>query len=181
MSGKRKRLVLVMSAILAASALLPATAAARSGDADRAESHCVVYVVGQVDDGTLMTSKPDCFETESEAAVTAASGNLQAQSTGLDSMAMGSSTFILGIHYDGANGTGSSVTVVGRSCTGGYWNTPTWFDNRITSSYNGCGRLRHFDRPYTGGSSTNTYGAGTTDNLSSWMNNRTESVAYYSS
>jgi hypothetical protein len=140
----------------------------------------VVYVVGQAEDGKLATSAPDCYETKTEAAM-AAAGTLQSRTADLDSFAMAGSTFTLGRHYNGYNGTGSSITVVGSSCTGGYWNTPTWFDNRTTSSYNGCGRLRHYDKPGKHGSSTNTYGAGTTDNLSSWMNNRTESVAYYSS
>ena len=179
MSFARVRLVLLLSAITAITVLVPAAASAK-GKPPPAESHCVVYVVGQAEDGKLTTSNPDCYGTKAEAA-TAASGGLVAEHSGLDSFAMAGSTFTLGRHYDGYNGTGSSITVVGSSCTGGYWNTPSWFDNRITSSYNGCGRLRHYDKPGKRGSSTNTYGAGTTDNLAAWMNNRTESVAYYSS
>lgn len=180
MSFARIRLVLLMSAITAITVLVPAAASAKNEKPPPPESHCVVHVVGQAEDGKLTMSDPDCYKTKAEADM-AASGGLVARTTGLDSFAMAGSTFTLGRHYDGYNGTGSSITVVGSSCTGGYWNTPSWFDNRITSSYNGCGRLRHYDKPGKSGSSTNTYGAGTTDNLAAWMNNRTESVAYYSS
>ena len=180
MSSARTRLFLLMSAVTALTVLAPATATAKTEKPPPAEAHCVVYVFGQAEDGRLTTSQPDCYETKAEAKV-AASGSLQSKNAGLDSFAMAGSTFTLGIHYDGYNGSGSSITVVGSSCTGGYWNTPSWFDNRTTSSYNGCGRLRHYDKPGKRGSSTNTYGAGTTDNLAAWMNNRTESVAYYSS
>ncbi len=90
------------------------------------------------------------------------------------------SSFALGIHFDGANGSGSSITVTGAACSGGYWNTGSAWANRISSSYNGCGRLAHFDLPNKGGSVENTFGAGTTDNLGA-LNNQTESVAYHSS
>ena len=37
------------------------------------------------------------------------------------------STSTLGRHFDGFNGTGSSISVIGANCTGGWWNTgPTW-------------------------------------------------------
>jgi hypothetical protein len=90
------------------------------------------------------------------------------------------SSFTLGIHFDGFNGTGSSISVAGSSCTGGWWNTGTTWANRISSSYNGCARLRHYDLANKGGSYQDTYGAGTTDNLST-MDNRSESVSYHSS
>lgn len=178
MSYARLRLMLMMSLVTALSVVVPAASTAASKKPPRAESHCVVYIVGQAEDGKLTTSQPNCFDTKSAAAM-AAAGALQSTTAGLDSFAFAGSTFTLGIHYDGYNGSGSSITVVGSSCTGGYWNTPTWFDNRITSSYNGCARLRHYDKPGKSGTFTNTYGAGTTDNLAAWMNNRTESVAYY--
>lgn len=180
MSFARTRLMLLMSAVTALAVLVPVAATAKTKEPPPVDSHCVVHVIGQAEDGRLTMSDADCYATTTEAAL-AASGTLQSTTTGIDAFAMAGSTFILGIHYNGYNGAGSSITVVGSSCTGGYWNTPTWFDNRITSTYNGCGRLRHYDLPNKGGSYTNTYGAGTTDNLSAWMNNRTESVSYHSS
>lgn len=127
-----------------------------------AESHCVVVVVGQEKSGELVTTDPVCLETEGLASLLALA------------------TFNLGIHYDGLNGTGSSISVVGASCTGGWWNTPSAWDNRISSSYHGCAALRHYDLPNKGGSVQLTTGIGTIKNLTT-LNNRTESVSYSAS
>lgn len=141
--------------------------------------HCVVEVVSQRPDGQLIMSQPTCFRTFGEASAHAQA--LEASgASGTSSLITPSSTFTLGIHYDGFNGTGSSITVVGSSCTGGWWNTTTVWDNRISSSYNGCYRLTHHDLPNKGGSSQSTVGAGATHNLST-MSDRAESVSYWSS
>lgn len=152
------------------------------------ESHCVVTTVGQQSDGELITTDAECFDTFAEAMVSASKGTLRLPAnasgsvlftdSGVSALA---STFTLGIHFDGYSGTGSSITVVGSSCTGGYWNTPAWFDNRISSSYNGCARLKHYNYANRSGYMTATTGAGTTDNLPYWANNKTESVSYHSS
>lgn len=149
------------------------------------EEHCVVTVIGQEADGQFITSEPVCFEKEPDAENWAA--GLPAPSLNTDSDEARStsgpttlSSFTLGRHYDGANGSGSSIRIVGSSCGGGYWNTGANWANRISSSYNGCARLRHWDLPNRGGSSEDTFGAGTTDNLG-FMNNNAESVSYHSS
>ncbi len=171
-------------------ALLAPSGVSEAPDPARAASefHCVVTTVGQQDDGELITTDVKCFDTFAAAMVSASKGSLQllADTPGsvlfTDSdVSLLASTFTLGIHFDGYSGTGSSITVVGSSCTGGYWNTPSWFDNRISSSYNGCARLKHYDRANRSGYLTATTGAGTTDNLPYWANNRTESVSYHSS
>lgn len=145
------------------------------------ETHCVAFVIGQEEDGELVVSKPDCFDSEDSATVWTSVGQLQpAIASSFGGGTASFSTFTLGTHYDGFNGSGSSISIVGSSCTGGYWNTWTSWDDRISSSYNGCTRLRHYDLPNKGSTYQNTYGAGTTDNLS-YMNNRTESVSYHSS
>lgn len=139
-------------------------------------SHCVVFVTDQAADGELAVSKPDCFSSVILADTWAAAGS----PAGLDSQSDGvsaASTFVLGRHYDGFNGSGSSIAVVGSSCTGGYWNTGSSWANRISSSYSGCPKLAHYDYPNKGGSYEYTYGSGTIDNLS-FMNNDTQSVAY---
>ena len=149
------------------------------------ETHCVAFVVGQEKDGELLLSEPDCFDSETQAQSWAAVGfhepaTMSAASAGLGGGVVAFSSMTLGIHYDGFNGTGSSIMVVGSSCSGGYWNTWTSWDNRISSSFNGCARLRHYDLPNKAGTGQSTYGAGTTDNLL-YLNNRTESVSYHSS
>lgn len=147
------------------------------------ESHCVVFVEGQRPDGELILSRPDCFADEPTAELWASQGVTEVMSetlmAGEDAVYAASSTFTLGRHYDGFNGTGSSIRIVGSSCTGGYWNTSSTWDNRISSSYNGCAQLKHWDLPYKSGTVESTYGVGTLDNLG-YMNNRTESVSYHS-
>lgn len=148
------------------------------------ETHCVLFVVGQADDGEFMMSDPVCFESEAVADIWASTDpagelGLSVHHSNSD-VVVTASTFTLGKHFDGANGTGSSITIVGGSCTGGYWNTSTSWDNRISSSYNGCAHLIHWDLPSKSGTAQSTYGSGTTDNLT-YMNNRTESVSYHSS
>ena len=69
---------------------------------------------------------------------------------------------------------------MGSSCTGGWWNTPTAWDNRISSSYHGCAALRHYDLPGKVGQVQLTTGVGTIKNLTT-LNNRTESVSYSTS
>lgn len=158
--------------------------------ADSDEEHCVVVVVGQEDDGEFQTTEPVCFGTEAEAALWAVAipvetfrSHVEAPvskpaASGAQGVTLASVT--IGRHYDGADGSGSSIRIVGTSCSGGHWNTGSTWANRISSSYNGCARLRHYDKPGKSGAYEDTYGKGQTDNLST-LNNRTESVSYHSS
>jgi hypothetical protein len=148
------------------------------------ESHCVVQVVDQTDQGELVVGAADCYLSFADAQ--AASAEVQFGRTaqgvttdGTDVVFLLSTT--LGIHYDGLNGGGSSITVVGSSCSGGWWNTGATWANRISSSWNGCHRLRHYDRANQGGSWADTIGVGAVHNLPLAMNNKTESVAYLGS
>lgn len=180
MSRMKKRLLLIVAMATALAVAIPAQAGAKTELKVAKEKHCVVYVIDKSTDGELAMSSPTCFASADEAASLAAKPVFKAQTADIEGMAFGYSTFTLGIHYDGANGTGSSITVVGSSCTGGWWNSPTWFDNKTSSSYNGCHKLRHYDKPSKGGMGFSTYTVGQTDNIASYMNNRTESVSYSS-
>lgn len=170
----------LMSLILAVTAL--AVPGPDSPATQETAEHCVVFVVDVSVDGRLVTTEPECFASEEAAEAWGALGLPMADGLGLFSgEGVGPlSTFTLGRHYDGFNGTGSSISIVGSSCTGGYWNTTSSWRNRISSSYNGCARLRHYDYPNRAGQAQDTYGAGTTDNLSS-LNNKAESISYHSS
>lgn len=167
-----------------------AYASAPPAEAQTNEEHCVVRVLDQAPDGEFILTDPMCFESLTVALVFGMSGLVSPHDLAdlsdsemltepLYSAAI--STFALGIHFDGANGTGSSISVVGSSCTGGWWNTGSTWANRISSSWNGCYRLRHYDYPNKVGTWADTTGVGQTDNLPSLMNNRAESVAYFGS
>ncbi len=146
--------------------------------------HCVVHVVDQRADGEIITGPQTCFPTFSGAATYASSGKLRlpadtpgaANNYGGMETLMGNST--LAMHFDGYYGTGASVTIVGAGCNG-YWNTSSWWDNRISSTYNACFKTRHYDLPRLSGSWVTLSGPLTTHNLPWSMNNKTESVKYY--
>ena len=178
MSNRRTALGL-LAAVVVVTVALPAGGAP--------VEHCVVEVVDQKPDGEFVLSQPVCFKRGSDAFAYASGGfttlepgdSVQSPRAGGGFMSL-SGSFALGIHYDGFNGTGSSITVMGSSCTGGWWNTSSAWDNRISSSYNGCQRLTHHDLPNKAGASESTTGSGTTDNLGG-LNNQAESVSYWSS
>lgn len=181
MSNGRRAVAVVAMAV----AVLLAGVAAASG---QSEEHCVVRVIDQLESGEFVLTDPVCYPTFAEAAFAASSGTVRldrdAQPSDLTSLREAAallSTFTLGVHYDGYGGGGSSISVVGSSCSGGYWNTPPAWDNRISSTWNGCYRVTHHDLPNKGGSSGSTYGAGSVHNVPSWINNKAESVSYWSS
>lgn len=174
---------LATGVVAIATMLVPAISSV-AANPESGESHCVVEVAEQKPNGELVLGSPICFDRLTDALEHAEHSRLEIDSIsarGLESVATLSSSFVLGTHFDGYNGSGSSISVVGNSCTGGWWNTSSAWDNRISSSYNGCYRLRHFDLPNKAGDRYDTTGVGQTDNLSAAMNNRTESVAYYGS
>lgn len=167
-----------MSAVISAvlSVLVSLAAIPLSGEAaPPPDTHCVVFVVDQKPDGKLIVSEPECFADEAAAEARATEGH-ESWAESFSEV----SSFVLGKHFDGFNGSGSSISVVGSSCTGGYWNTGSTWANRISSSYNGCYRLKHWELPNKSGASENTYGVGKTNNLGS-LNNRVQSVSYHSS
>ena len=88
---------------------------------------------------------------------------------------MGGSS-ILATHYANHNGGGSSITIYGSGCNG-YWNTWTSWDNRISSTYNGCYKTVHYDNPNLGGSAV-SFSGHYLWNIYGFMDNRTESVNY---
>jgi hypothetical protein len=178
----------VLALVVGLSGFTPIGADAPSSDS--VETHCVVHVVDQRRDGEFVLDSPTCFADLPAALEFASDGGLSnrelAALTGSGLMAgsiMAGNffSFTLGTHFDGYNGTGSSISVVGSSCTGGWWNTGVTWANRISSSWNGCYRLRHYNSPNKFGTWADTTGVGQTDNLPSSMNNRTESVAYFGS
>lgn len=184
------RRALVLSIMTVATTIVvtsPASAAREKAPVEAGVEHCVAAVVDQHSDGELVLGESSCYASFSEAMTQASSG---AVSLALDTPTSAvftdeligtlASSFTLGIHFDGYGGGGSSISITGTSCSGGYWNATGWWRNRISSSFNGCYHLRHYDNPSKSGSSYNTYGGGQIDNMASWFNNRTESVAYYS-
>ncbi len=179
-----RRIAVLAVLVLTAALLVVVPATAQTAERQATEEHCVAVATDEAADGRLILSEPECFSSQEEAAAAVAAVADQAPS---DSATAGSpelsqplSTITLGIHYDGTSGTLSSIAITGSGCTGGYWNALGWWSNRISSTWNGCYRLKHYDFSGKAGMSTNTYTVGDLDNLG-WFSNMTGSVSYHSS
>jgi hypothetical protein len=141
-----------------------------AGAAAPREQHCVVDVIGQEPDGELLLSEPTCYRTFDQAQ---ADARVAPASDGASTQALTASS-VLAVHYDGPNFTGSSITVSGTTCGGGYTNLTTDWRNRISSSLNGCSVVRFFDGLNLTGANESQFASG---NLV-FLNNRADSVRY---
>jgi hypothetical protein len=140
----------------------PAAGAARA-PASPPEEHCVVQVVGQdAATGEVRLSDLTCDRTRDVALRRAGAATAAADHP-------------IGVHFDGAGYTGSSLTVVGADCTGGWLNLPAAWNNRISSTLNGCPRIRHFDGANLTPPEQTTLSPG--GNLLS-LNNKASSIQY---
>lgn len=136
-----------------------------------AERHCVVSVEDN-GRGTLETNSETCFETALEASSAAeklvATGERSSRSAG---------NTVIGLHYTSKNFLGSSVTVVGTTCSGGVWYPTGFWNNNIESSRHYCGSAgtTFYNWSSCGGSTrTITSAATSLGNL----NNRASCVRY---
>jgi hypothetical protein len=132
-----------------------------SGATAPAEEHCVVRVTKPDASGRLHLTRLECAPSRAEAL----------RSAQVTSMA----DWSIGIHYDGPGLTGSSLTVVGADCTGGWLNLPAGWSNRISSTMHGCPRIRHFDGFWLVSPAETTLSPG--GNLIA-LNNRPSSIQY---
>lgn len=169
-------------AILALVVLAATLSAASTASAAPGEEHCVIRVVGQRPSGELITTSPECRRSYGEALVAAGVHGAErlragASSRQLQAFNTQSTTFIIGSHYDGFSLTGSSISVVGNDCLGGYINLSSAWVNRVSSTANGCYRVKHWDGANKTGDWQETIGAG--GNLST-LNNKADSIQYLS-
>lgn len=162
----------MVTAIL--TAVAPAAGATSATKVADVETHCVVHVVGQEKTGEYLLGDEECY-TEFGVAMDAAglSDRASTPAQARTEMAMLLST--LAVHFDGANWTGSSLTVSGVDCLGGYINLSATWDNRISSTFGGiCARIRHWSGTNASGIYQDTTNSG---NLST-LNNISSSIQY---
>ena len=137
-------------------------------------------VIGKKSSGELVTSAPECRGTYSGALAAvgvAGADTLQAGATSEELQTFATTSSTIGTHYDGFGLTGSSFSVVGSDCSGGWLNLSSTWDNRVSSTANGCPRIRHWDGDNISGAWQETYGGG--GNLST-LNNKANSIQYLS-
>ena len=157
-------------AALAVAGVATAVAFAAPADAAPREQHCVVDVIGQEADGLLVLSEPTCYRSFDQAQADARS----APESPDGSVQLMAASSVLGVHYDGANFTGASITVSGTTCSGGYTNLSWDWRNRISSSLNGCSPVRFYDGLNLSGIAEAQWASG---NLGT-LNNRADSIKY---
>lgn len=194
----RRTAALLLSAALTVAA---ATTASASTLADGGDSHCVAET-GPIDaEGRLDVLSLSCFDdfdevlavlvapeemidrvdhpselTDDDMAVLGPPEHDTAgERSAADETATAASTFTLAIHYDGPSFSGPSFTVTGSDCAGGYLNMSSTWNNRITSTRNGCPTVVHYDGYNLVGTSQTTTGSGGT---LTYMDNRTSSAQY---
>ena len=148
---------------------------ASPASAQPSEEHCVVEIVDQTSSGELIVAEAACYPTfkiAMKSAGVAAWGDGAAST--VDGLAA-AATFTIGTHYEFANYGGSSMSVVGSSCSGGWLNTSAAWDNRISSTRNGCPNIRHYAGANLTGAFQSTLAPGA--NLTA-LNNLTSSIQY---
>jgi hypothetical protein len=158
---------------LVATVLGASTGAAEARDLE-VDDQCVVHIVDQLPSGELLVSDPACYPSFAEAMQ---AEGVDAWGTGASARAtsMAAATFTIGTHYDGFGFTGASTSVVGSNCNGGWLNTSSAWNNRISSTKHGCPRIRHYNGQNLTGSSETTFSPG--GNLGP-LNNATSSIQY---
>lgn len=145
----------------------------------RANEHCVIHVVGVERSGRFITDRPTCYPTLTEALADAGVPVDSSKHRSFESIersgVLAQAAGTIGIHWDGANRTGASITISGADCSGGWLNLSNDWTNRISSTWNVCASTQFFDGFDKTGSSevTGVY----SENLGA-LNNRANSISY---
>ncbi len=169
-----KTIWIAATAVVIASGLATGVPAVSAAEPHEAERHCVIAVTA-VQGGVLVTAPEVCFATLAQADSYAAS--LGTEKAGLSHSAQSSGANTIGTHFSSTSYRGSSVRVVGTTCSGGVWYpTGTW-DNNIESSLHHCGTspTKFYDYSSCAGPSHSIYQAASS--LGQW-NNRASCVRY---
>jgi hypothetical protein len=173
-----KRCVIAASAALIAIAIpVPASAQAQTSKSQS----CVITVTGVDANNNFITEPMKCYDTFA-ASLRSIGATVpdNVSPTTVNMSAVTATTSAIGIHYDASNGTGSALTVTGTGCTGGGLNVPIAWNDRISSTLNGCPTIQHFENTNYAGASLISYGSGSVTSFSgAYMDNRTSSIKYF--
>jgi hypothetical protein len=132
-----RRLLSSLALVACVSTVLVATGGGVAGARpDVRAAHCSVTVVGENPDGSLRTTPVQCGLADPFAA-----GALLTSST-------------LAIHYTGYNWTGSTLTILGGVCGGGWLNLPSGWVDAIASTRSVCNTSHYSGYALTGTSET---------------------------
>jgi hypothetical protein len=172
---------LVVGAALVGLAVCQLTVQPASAAVSKAANNCIIHTDGTDDEGNLVITSTTCYDTYAEVLKSKGVKNVKADATpATTASATLLSVGIIGTHYDGFGATGDSVSVEGSDCSGGGLNLPTVWNDRISSTANGCPIIVHYQNANYGGATATTYGVGTLTNIGGTMNNQTTSIIYTS-
>jgi hypothetical protein len=121
--------------------------------ADKPVQHCVLVVTGQDQETKELITEP----------MTCTTGDAPQVRTSYSA-----------VHFTGSNFTGSTLSIIGNTCSGGWLNMPTGWANVISSTSSAC-FVSHYDLYYLAGDSESTFNPG--GNLF-FLDNRTNSASY---
>jgi hypothetical protein len=119
--------------------------------------HCTLAITGLNKDGSYRTGDLECTKGPAPSR------------RGFSTL-----TTYIAVHYDGFNLTGSTLSIEGGSCSGGWLNLPASWQDRIESTSSGC-TTRHYRDLNLGGPHNTTWSPG--GNLST-LANAASSVSY---
>lgn len=177
----RKRLMLVAGAsLLTALVASPPIPASAKAETPNKEEHCLLTVTGKDANNFFTTAPLKCYGTFAEVMRATGSRTVKDSVTPQEAKAanlLGDT--VIGVHYDGYSASGSTLTVFGTTCTGGGLNVPLSWNDRISSTMNGCGSIIHYEHTNYTGASQITFGNGSLTNFTGYMDNRTSSILYY--
>lgn len=100
-----------------------------------------------------------------------------------DTVSTNDGSGLVAVHYDGYNGTGSSLSVGGSTCEGGgiSFGAGDWWNDRISSTrHQSCSQIKHWtDADYQGATQLTNAGSGGLANLNATLNDAVSSIKYY--
>jgi hypothetical protein len=173
----RKRFLIAASATLVAVAIpVPASADAQTSKAQS----CVLNITG-MDEKKNYSYTMKCYDDFASSLRSVGAivpDDVTPLTVNMEAVTAMSST--IGVHFDANNGTGANLTVSGSTCVGGGLNVPIAWNDRISSTLNGCGTIQHFENTNYAGASLTSYGSGSVTGFgSAYMNNRTSAIKYF--
>lgn len=140
--------------------------------------NCIAKVTGKHADGTFILGRQTCYATYAEVLRHAGASNFSASTTPAtvtrSTLLSGS---ILGTHFDGAGWTGASFSVQGTTCGGGGLNLPSTWNDRISSTANGCAEIIHYENANYTGAEADIFAPG--GDITGYMDNKTSSIKYF--
>lgn len=144
------------------------------------DQQCIVAVIDKTATNDFILGPEHCYATFAEVLRSRGLTDVPDDATPATvSSATLTTASIIGVHYEFASQQGASFSVSGSDCAGGGLNVPLSWNDRISSTANGCPHIVHYENTNYAGSTASTFGAG--GNITGYMDNRTSSIRYFSS